>query len=654
MQLRRWLPAVVALTAAVPLSAQVPVVTPQGDPSVDDDTIYALVVDPAEYSEYAAVRLLDDGIVSIDEDGSYTTTYRTVLQILKPEAVAGWSEFTWTVDPEHERFGLNWVRVLRPDGTLITDEPLHYQESDVPVGGPGAVYTDLRQISFSLSGVETGTIIDYSTTIETFDPVLAGDLRLSWGITTGTPVRRSRYLLDTPRGLELRIDEENLPVPVEIRHHGDRTTRAYIYADLETIDPEPFAADSPSPYASLLISGANDWSDVAEWYAELARDRYDLGTAVAAAVDSIADRAADGLEIRALHRWIAQDIRYVSLSLGIGGYQPRTPDEVWQSRAGDCKDKATLFVAAARRLGYEAYPVLVQSGGWADRDHPSLSQFDHEIAAYRRPGEAWQFADLTADLVPHGDLPIGIQGSFGLLVHDDGTHEEVTLPLAAVEENLKRATLTGELLPDASFTGWYVEDATGFPSHGMRHTLADPIDPSRHQEVANSIARGIFPSATGDSLHLFVGREWSEPTSLRLMLRTTDLVDDLGGGRYLLPLPLQQFSEWARPTIAQLEADTLRVFDIDAELVSGSAVVEQVLTLTLPEGWTAEIPDDVTATSEFGGYEATYEQEGRVLRVVRRLVGARGTYSRERLPDLFAWLHGMAEDDARFILISAP
>jgi transglutaminase-like putative cysteine protease len=64
----------------------------------------------------------------------------------------------------------------------------------------------------------------------------------------------------------------------------------------------------------------------------------------------------------------------VSLSLGIGGYQPRTPASVLETQYGDCKDKATLFVALARRMGVNAFPVLLSSGGgWTRRSPPSTS-----------------------------------------------------------------------------------------------------------------------------------------------------------------------------------------------------------------------------------------------------------------------------------------
>ena len=66
---------------------------------------------------------------------------------------------------------------------------------------------------------------------------------------------------------------------------------------------------------------------------------------------------------------------------------------------GDCKDKATLFVAALRHLGLSAYPVLLSSRGAVERQLPTIKQFDHEIAAVST-GAGYTYTDLTAAVVP--------------------------------------------------------------------------------------------------------------------------------------------------------------------------------------------------------------------------------------------------------------
>ena len=142
--------------------------------------------------------------------------------------------------------------------------------------------------------------------------------------------------------------------------------------------------------------------DVGHWYHELSKDRYTLSPAITAKVDSLVRNARTRADtLAALHKWIAKDLRYVSISLGLGGYQPRSPEATVGTGYGDCKDKATLFIAAARHLGLTAQPVLLNING-GNPDLPAIEAFNHVIAAVRNSGADGDvtFLDLTTATFP--------------------------------------------------------------------------------------------------------------------------------------------------------------------------------------------------------------------------------------------------------------
>jgi len=125
-----------------------------------------------------------------------------------------------------------------------------------------------------------------------------------------------------------------------------RRVYTWATADVPKLEREPFAADSNGIDQYIDVAAPVRWTDVARWYGALSRDRYEVTPALDSALATVVTtaRTLDD-SLRALHRWVAQDFRYVSLSLGIGGFQPRLPGAVLATRYGDCKDKATLFIA---------------------------------------------------------------------------------------------------------------------------------------------------------------------------------------------------------------------------------------------------------------------------------------------------------------------
>ena len=640
------------LAGSPALAAQAPLITERGDPSVHDDTIYALAVQAEQYPEEEYVLLLDDGVVRLEPDGRASRTYRTVVQALTADAAEEFGELSFGWDLHRERFRLNWVRVIdAATGRVISDRPVHEQESLAPVDFDAPVYTNRQTRRISLGGVAAGTIIDYSTTTETIEPTLPGDFLASWSVHTGAPTRRSRYVLDVPEDFQPRVTEENLFFRPSVQTRGGRRVSTWATAEVPKIENELFAAlDSNRVYASITVGGRTEWADIARWYAGLARGRYELTPEIRARVAEVVRGAATREDsLRRVHRWIAQDFRYVSLSLGIGGYQPRTPAEVFAAQYGDCKDKATLFIAVAELLGFRAYPVLLSSVGGVDEALPSIHQFDHMIAAVERPGGGYIFLDLTADLVPYGEISPDYQGEFGLVVHPDGRGEPVRFPLSDPAANRLEAVMVGELNGEGQFTGSLTTIATGATQYSLRSSWAHEISPRELEEIKRSMAQRVFDGARGDSLEYSGGNDLDAQQRTRIWL-SGGRAARRSGGSLILTLPFPNGS--LQDMITELEvAPGPRRFDINVAEVIGPIETHLEFRVQLPEGYRARLPEDVELTGPFGRYSARFTQEGRELRVVRTMSGLRGTLDKERLPELIQFLEGMSSDDATFIVL---
>jgi transglutaminase-like putative cysteine protease len=646
----RRLPLAAVWLLIAPLSAQAPVITPAGDPSIKSDTIYRLAVDPKDQPDDPYVYLLDDGVVRVEADGRTTRTYRQIVQVLTQDGVEDWAEQSFSYDASRERMRVNWIRVVKPDGTVISNGPSHQQESLSPVALSAPVYSNGKVLRLTLAGVAPGTIVDYSVTTERFQPPLPGDFYSGWSVHNRRLTRRSRFILDVPTGMQPRIHERNLSFRPRITEARGRRTYVWTTQEVPRVEPEPYAGSPDTVFMGIDASGPVTWSDIARWYAALARDRSTLSPALEQKLAALVSGARSGEDsLKAVHRWVAQDIRYVSLSLGIGGYQPRQPGAVLETGYGDCKDKATLFIALLGKMGVTAYPVLLSSTGNADSSLPSITQFDHMIAAIARPGAGgYRYVDLTASLAPFGVLPSDEQGSFAVVVHPDGRGEAVTLPEDSVTANSNVARLSGALTSDGMFSGHLDQIATGSRQFSMRDDFSSPIDTSQRARIARTIANGLFPGGSGDSLLPFDGRDLGAEPRMSMAIHNGRAAS-AAGGTLILTLPMRTYD--LQGVAADLRARGKRRFPINAATVSGDGVDEEDLDLTLPDGWHARLPANVDAASDFGRYESRYTQDGRVLHVVRRLIGARGIFPPDRVGDLIAWLDAVSQDDSKYIVI---
>jgi hypothetical protein len=651
--MRRFMLAILLAVLAPPVFAQAPRITPSGDPSVRNDTIYRLAVNPADYPDDDYIYLLDDGVLRFEADGRGSRTYRQVIQVLNQDGAEAWGEQSFSYSSGSEKLTVNWVRVLKLNGEVISAQPAHEQESLAPVAFDAPVYSDQKVRRLTLSGVAPGTLVDWSYTVERVKPLVPGDYYSGWRITTGLLTRRSRLMIDVPASVTPRIHEQNVHFKRdEVQAHG---RRVYTWAtkDVQKLEGEPFAAVPNTLSVHIDVAAPITWAELARWYANLSAGRYavspGLETQLAEKVKN-----AHSLEdsLRAVHRWVSQDFRYVSLSLGIGGYLPRLPAQVLETRYGDCKDKATLFIALARRMGLKAYPVLLSSSGGADSTLPSMEQFDHMIAAVDRPEQSGGrlYLDLTSELTPYGELPPAEEGSFVLVVHDDGSFEGVKLPERPATANRAATRIEGELTTDGHFSGRYSEEKSGSLQYGLRSAYARVFSKDEISRLTQALANGVFAGASGDSLSLFDGRDLQAKPALALTVRDAPVLSGSGSTRiFTLPDALPNYASLG--LVSSLERRRPRRYPIDIANIIGPIEIVSELRMTLPKGWTAELPIGIAEKSRFGEYSAEYVQDGRELRVTRRMLGTKGTAPPESVDSLISWLRAISKDDVKFIVL---
>ena len=630
-------------------AAQAPRITPAGDPSVQSDSIYRLAVDPRDHPDESAVFLLDDGVIVVEADGRESRTFRQVVQVLKQSAVEGLAEHSFSWSPDNERFTLNWIRVVRPDGSVVSAGPAQQQESDVPAAMGAPVYANRKVLRVSLSGVAVGTIVDYSTTTVKTRAWVPGDFYQWWGVSTGLSVQRSRLIVDAPASEAIRIKERNLDFARQTTRAGDRQVLTWATGGLKQVESEAYAADSNDIYMSVALSSPLTWGDIGRWYGGLAADRYALPPDLAARVRAMVSGARSARDTAAVvQRWVAQDIRYVSIALGIGGYQPRTPAEVVASGFGDCKDKATLFVAALRLLGFDAVTVLASSSGGVDRALPSMEQFDHAIAYVSLP-------EGTGLHRPHGGpapaRPASAGAAGGIRPGGAGQGRGRGTHLPAGDPG--RATLAHRVERQArrrrQVSRGLCRGDDRLPAVGAAGRVRDADGLGGPREFRTAHRAGVVP-----------GRQGRQPPHVQRPrpLRAGAGVAD-GAGRPGAPAVGRQLD----PGESGREHREVHRRRRRTGSGAGAALPDRRREGLRPgrerdqgpdrpaAGLAAAAPPSVHATSVFGEYWGTYAFADGTLEITRRIVGTRGIFPPSRLGDLVAWFRAMGEDDAPFILI---
>jgi hypothetical protein len=246
-----------------------------------------------------------------------------------------------------------------------------------------------------------------------------------------------------------------------------------------------------------------------KWYFNLVGERVDASPEIKQQVAKWSASKGNLLqEMQAIALFAQHDIRYVAISLGIGGFQPHSAPEVFSHRYGDCKDKATLVRSMLHEIGVDSYHVLINDErGSVTHDMPAHNGFNHAITAIKLPEGLTDpsliatmqhpklgrllFFDPTNELIPFGQLPGYLQANYGLLVTPDGG-ELIQLPQQPTSMNSIQRTAQLTLDPTGMLKGDVKELRLGERASSERGRLrAVTKDTDRIKPIEELLANSL-------------------------------------------------------------------------------------------------------------------------------------------------------------------
>ena len=154
---------------------------------------------------------------------------------------------------------------------------------------------------------------------------------------------------------------------------------------------EPFAPGWDNLVTSVSLAPSNfkiggydgnmdSWTNFGLFINKLLEGKNKLPDALRLKVHELTDALTKPEEkIQVLYRFLQQNTRYISVQLGIGGWQPFDANYVYSNRYGDCKALSNYMVAMLNEAGVKSNYVVINAGPTAHRlneDFPS-NQFNH-------------------------------------------------------------------------------------------------------------------------------------------------------------------------------------------------------------------------------------------------------------------------------------
>jgi len=349
------------------------------------------------------------------------------LQVNDASALSQVGQYPLYFVPAYQRVRLHAVRLLRGGQVLDRTASANLRFLDREHSLEQGIYSGMVTAVLLLDDVRVGDTLHLVYTLQGRNPVLGSHYSHSLAWDHGDPVELRRATLIAPRErriawalhgdhrpANLKPQELSAPdAPVRVLRFEERS--------LAAVDEEPSTPDHFLAARFLQLTEHADWNSVARWAAALFPADAPLPPEMQPLLAQWREITDPMQRAGAALRWVQEEIRYFSVSLGESSHRPSSPAEVLQRRYGDCKDKTLLLVSLLRALGLEADPALVASNSpkLPQRLLPHPDAFDHVVAQLRLGGRSY-WLDPTR-LGQRGRLDrLGVhEGATALVVHPD-------------------------------------------------------------------------------------------------------------------------------------------------------------------------------------------------------------------------------------------
>ena len=541
-------------------------------------------------------------VLSLDEAELTTVHAVTILN------AAGDHEATW------RDYESSFVKVKSLEGKLYDakGETLRSsKKSDIKDYGGFADYefSDVRNKILDLSSNQYPYTVEFKVkkTLKGFFSIPPFEVQ-----PLGVSVERASCALIVPKDYGFRWKGIHTNVQPTTAPDKDEVVWTWVFEQLAARPEEPY---TPKDMDVAILIAPNqvsiekhvgnfeDWNHIGQFFYDLNKGRTELSEAMktqALALTAQATTRRDKIET--LYRHLQQTCRYISIQIGLGGWQTLDAQFVETKKYGDCKALSNYMKALLAAVNIPSYHAVIYAG---DEGAPSLHD-DVPIPAFNHmilyvPDEAL-WLECTSRTNPAGHLGDFTSNRQALLLTPEGGRL-VHTPTPSPKDNLESAHITLEVDGEGLATV-----QTQFLATGDRHDYYRNLNTKERKDIEKAVAQEVGVSVVSFKKLEIVASPDTPTTVLRYNLSTGNFGTRSGKRLFVPLLKLHPFRR-SLPTDDDRKADLV---------MRTTYTYADTVVLHFPSGYTLEsAPRSKTIESEFGRYELSFQKADSLLTVVR-------------------------------------
>ncbi|HEX6878978.1 MAG TPA: DUF3857 domain-containing protein, partial [Terriglobales bacterium] len=593
-----------------------------------------------DYSKQAYVIEHVLNRVSYEADGMGTRETTASILMTSDAGVQAFAVLSFPYASENEAVEIDYVRVRKADGSVIATPAYNIQDMPGEITRVAPMYSDLKEKHVTVKGLGVGDTLEYLVRYRVIKPEIPGQFWLSTSFAKDAITKDEELEISVPKDKYVKVSSPGLEP--KVREEGSRKIYSWKSQVLEVkAKDKDYVPTEEDKKPSVQMTTFRSWEEIGRWYGGLQATQLRVTPEIQAKVAEITkDLKSDDEKIKAIYDYVATRFHYISLSFGIGRYQPHSAVDVLENEYGDCKDKHTLLATMLRAAGYDAWPALIGSDTKLDPDVPSPAQFDHVITAVPRPtGIVW--LDTTTELGPFGFLIKPLRDKQTLVIPTDKAPSLMRTPAEPPFTAEQKFEAEVRLDGDGKVTG-HMRQVFRNDTEFIFRLAYRRVPEAQWKELAQRISQSMGFGGDVSSVVVSKPDDTSKPFEVSYDYERKKYSDweDRQITPPLPPLGIESYKDDEKAPKEPL-------------YLGAPGEVLYRAKLELPAGYTADPPRDVHLVTSYAEYHSTYEVKDKVFTAVRRLVLKKSEVPIADWDDYKVFRKAVTEDENRYTRLNS-
>lgn len=597
---------------------------------------------PQEYSKEAYVIEQSTMRVAAEADGTGSRELTVVVKMLAEAGVKTFAVLNFTYTSANEVVDIDYVRVRKPDGTVVKTPDYNIQDMPAEVTRTAPLYSDIHEKHVAVKGLGVGDTLEYLVRFRVVKAEVPGHFWFEHYFQKTAIIKSEELEVSVPANKYVKVVSPDYKA--EIKNEGGRRIYDWKYSNLQVAerDPSEIPRRNP-PNPSVQVTSFATWEEIGRWYEGLQKDSVRVTPEIQAkAAELTKGLKTDEEKVHALYNFVSLRFHYIGLDFGIGRYQPHAAEDVLENGYGDCKDKHTLLASLLKAGGYDAWPVLIHGSRKLDPEVPSPAQFNHVITVVQLgPQRIW--LDTTPEVAPYGLLLLVLRNKQALLIPANDAPLLVTTPANPPFPQEQNFSMQGELSGDGTFTGHAEQFYRGDEEVALRMAFRQ-IPQSQWKEAVQRFSYGMNFGGEVSNVNVSSPEELETPFRLSYDYKRKDYAD-WQNHQIVLPLP---------PMGLEVTKDSKETKPKEPVLLGALGNVNYRARVDLPSGFSMTAPQAVNLIEPYVEYHTTNAVEKGVLTTTRKLTVKKNEVPLEDWQELRKFGRALADDEFNFIKLNGP